>query len=75
MSVAITIDLPETVFSAIRKSPSEFAINRVRRCGLRATPFCCGGMLGTMLKNTFKTGIGLMAYHGLKEESTNMPGA
>jgi predicted HTH domain antitoxin len=25
MSVAITIDLPETVFSAIRKSPSEFA--------------------------------------------------
>jgi predicted HTH domain antitoxin len=25
MSVVITIDLPETVFSAIRKSPSEFA--------------------------------------------------
>jgi len=25
MSVAIMIDLPETVFSAIRKSPSEFA--------------------------------------------------
>jgi len=25
MSIAITIDLPETVFSAIRKSPSEFA--------------------------------------------------
>ena len=25
MSVALTIDMPETVFSAIRKSPSEFA--------------------------------------------------
>ena len=25
MSVALIIDMPETVFSAIRKSPSEFA--------------------------------------------------
>jgi len=25
MSVALTIDMPESVFSAIRKSPSEFA--------------------------------------------------
>ena len=25
MSVSLTIDMPETVFSAIRKSPSEFA--------------------------------------------------
>jgi len=25
MTVALTIDMPETVFSAIRKSPSEFA--------------------------------------------------
>ena len=25
MSVALTIDMPETAFSAIRKSPSEFA--------------------------------------------------
>jgi predicted HTH domain antitoxin len=25
MSIALTIDMPETVFSAIRKSPSEFA--------------------------------------------------
>jgi predicted HTH domain antitoxin len=28
MSVAIKIDMPETVFSAIRKSPSEFAAER-----------------------------------------------
>ena len=25
MTIALTIDMPETVFSAIRKSPSEFA--------------------------------------------------
>ena len=26
MSVSLTIDMPESVFSAIRKSPSEFAV-------------------------------------------------